>query len=141
LHKSFGELAEHLVAPGIEKRFNELKYHFSETAPKGYLIKDENGRILTEIDILLENGEVVIAVEVKARPEADDIEHHIKRLEILRESRNKKKDGRKILGAIAGAIFEDKVKEAVSKAGFFVIVQSGDTMKIEMPEGFVPKAW
>jgi hypothetical protein len=45
---------------------------------------------------------------------------------------------RTVLGAIAGAIFEDTVKEETSKAGFFVIVQSGATMKIEMPEGWKP---
>jgi hypothetical protein len=138
LHRSFGEMAEHLVAPGIEKRFNELEFHFSETAPKGHKIKDVDGRILTEIDILLENGEYVIAVEVKVRPEIEDIDHHIKRLQILRESRKSRKDERVILGAIAGAIFEDDVKEAVQKTGFFAIVQSGDTMKIEMPEGWKP---
>jgi hypothetical protein len=142
LHRSFGEMAEHLVAPGIVKRFNELlKYHFIETASKGQKILDGNGRILTEIDILLENGEYVIAVEVKARPEIEDIDHHIKRLQILRESRKRRKDERVILGAIAGAIFEDEVKEAVQKAGFYAIVQSGDTMKIEMTDDFVPKEW
>jgi hypothetical protein len=142
LHRSFGEMAEHLVAPGIVKRFNELlKYHFIETASKNQKILDGNGRVLTEIDILLENGEYVIAVEVKARPEIEDIDHHIKRLQILRESRKRRKDERVILGAIAGAIFEDEVKEAVQKAGLYAIVQSGDTMKIDIPEGFVPKEW
>jgi predicted GTPase len=43
------------------------------------------------------------------------------------------------MGAIAGAIYEDEVKEAVSEAGFFVIEQSGDTMKIDVPDGFVPR--
>jgi hypothetical protein len=47
----------------------------------------------------------------------------------------------KVLGAIAGAIFEEKVKDAVRDAGLFVIVQSGDTMKIEMTDDFVPKDW
>jgi len=28
LHNSFGEMAEHLVAPSIEERFNELGFHF-----------------------------------------------------------------------------------------------------------------
>jgi hypothetical protein len=42
------------------------------------------------------------------------------------------------MGAIAGAIFDDKVKDAVRDAGLFVIVQSGDTMKIDMPEGWKP---
>jgi len=139
LHRSFGEMAEHLVAPGIEKRFNELGYHFDEIAPKGHKVKDKKGRILSEIDILLENDETIIAVEVKAKPAAQDIEHHIKRLEILRNRRQKLNDCRKILGAIAGAIYEDDVKKAVCEAGFFVIEQSGDTMKIVVPEDFVPR--
>jgi hypothetical protein len=140
LHRSFGEIAEHLVAPGIEKRFNQLGYHFDEMAPKGHKIIDkETGKVLTEIDILLENGDTIIVVEVKAKPAIQDIEHHIKRIEILRNRRHSINDKRKILGAIAGAIYEDEVKEAVREAGFFVIEQSGDTMKIDMPEGFVPR--
>jgi hypothetical protein len=140
LHRSFGELAEHLVAPGIAKRFNQLGYHFDAIAPRGYKIL-ENEKVKAEIDILLENGETVIAVEVKAKPAVQDIEHHIKRLEILRNHRCRINDQRKILGAIAGAVYEDEVKEAVREAGFFVIEQSGDTMKIDMPEGFVPREW
>jgi hypothetical protein len=27
------------------------------------------------------------------------------------------------------------------KSGFYVIEQSGDTLKIDMPKGFKPKAW
>jgi hypothetical protein len=59
----------------------------------------------------------------------------------LRESRKSRKDERVILGAIAGAIYEDEVKDAVHDAGFFVIEQSGDTMKINMPEGWKPKCY
>jgi len=140
LHRKFGKLAEHLVAPGIARRFNELGYRFAGIAPRGYKIF-ENEQVKTEIDILLENGETIIAVEVKVTPAIKDIEHHIRRLEILREHKQRLKDNRKILGAIAGAIYEDDVKEAVCEAGFFVIEQSGDTMKIDMPEGFVPKEW
>jgi hypothetical protein len=140
LHRSFGQLAEHLVAPGIARRFNELGYHFEAMAPRGYKII-EHEKVKTEIDVLLENGQTIIAVEVKAKPALQDIEHHIRRLEILRGQRQRLNDRRKILGAIAGAIYEDEVKEAVCEAGFFVIEQSGDTMKIDMPEGFVPREW
>jgi len=141
LHSSFGQLAEHLVAPGIEKRFNKLGYHFDAIATRGATIKDKKRNHLTEIDILLENEKITIAVEVKAKPAIQDIDHHIKRLEILRNYRRRINDKRKILGAIAGAIYDVKVKEAVSEAGFFVIEQSGDTMKIDMPKGFVPREW
>jgi hypothetical protein len=33
------------------------------------------------------------------------------------------------------------VKTAALKEGLYVITQTGDTVKIDVPEGFVPKAW
>ena len=134
LGNRFGELAEHLVIPGIEERFNELGFKFKGVSPGGFRIYDENRRIKTEIDILLENGDYIIAVEVKARPGINDIVHHIKRLEILREFRNGPNDEKKkIQGALAGAIFPEDVMEAALEAGFYVLRQSGDTMKISVP--------
>ena len=140
LHNSFGELAEHLVAPGMVKRFNELGYHFDDISPGGRKII-ENGIVKAEIDILLENDTTIIAVEVKSRPDGYDLEDHIERLKILSESRRKKNDNRKILGAVAGAVFGSSQKRDVIKTGFFVIEQSGDTMKIDIPKGFVPREW
>jgi len=142
LHQRFGQLAEHLVAPGIAKRFNELGYNFSAMAPKGQKIFDaKTGKMKTEIDLILENGKTIMAVEVKTRPVIQDVEHHIKRLEILRDHRRGVNDQRKVQGAVAGAIYEDSVKEAVREAGMYVIEQSGDTMKIDMPDGFIPREW
>ena len=140
LSNRFGELAEHLVAPSIHKRFNELGHSFSEVMPGGCKIL-ENNKTKTEIDLLLQNGETIMAVEVKATPTVKDVEHHIKRLEILSDSRRKKNDNRKIHGAIAGAIFGRTEKEATLETGFYVIEQSGDTMKIEVPTDFTPREW
>jgi hypothetical protein len=142
LHRKFGRLAEHLVAPGIEKRFNEMGFHFTETALKGMKVKDEKKRVVAQIDILLENNETAVLVEVKVKPEPEDIAEHIERMEIFRDIRKNGRGPRKrVLGGIAGAIFEDNMKAAVRKAGLYVIEQSGDTMKIDMPEGWEPKAW
>ncbi|MDR1636944.1 MAG: hypothetical protein LBR93_06370 [Treponema sp.] len=142
LNNRFGELAEHLVAPGIVRHFNELGYHFGNSVIGRLKILDGPGqKVLTEIDLLMENGEYSIAVEVKSRPTLKDIAHHEKRLAILREYKDKQKDGRKILGAIAGAVFPDEVKKAVIEAGLYVIEQSGDTMRVNIPEGFEPREW
>jgi len=141
LHRSFGELAEHLVAPGIVRRFRGLGFKFDSIADGNFKILDDQGQVITEIDLLLENDEYIIAIEVKARPAAGDIEHHTRRLEILRDHRRKKNDSRKIQGAIAGAIFGKAEKKAALDAGFYVLEQSGDTMKIDIPQGFVPKEW
>jgi len=141
LHRRFGELAEHLVAPSIHKRFNELGYHFGSHSPGGIRIFDEQGKTKTEIDLLLENGETIMALEVKTKPAMKDIEHHIKRLEILRDHRRGINDRRTIKGAIAGAIFGLEEKKATAEAGLYVVEQSGDTMKIDVPDDFVPREW
>jgi predicted AAA+ superfamily ATPase len=141
LHNSFGEMAEHLVAPSIEERFNELGFHFNAVAPGGYKVFDDMKKVITEVDILLENSDYIIAVEVKAKVHTKDIEHHVKRLELLRKHWNKRNDTRIIQGAIAGAIFGNMEKQATIEAGLYVLIQSGDTMKLELPEGFVPKVW
>ena len=141
LHNRFGELAEHLVAPGIADRFNELGYRFDSIAPGGHRILGPDGKVRAEVDILLENSEYILAVEVKTRPREKDIERHIKRLEIIREHRNKHRDGRKLRGAIAGAIFGMAEKETALEAGLYVLEQSGDTMRMDLPEGFVPQEW
>jgi len=139
LYNRFGEMAEHLVAPGIADRFNERGFHFDSIMPGGIKIVDEQRNVVAEIDLMLENGEYIIAIEVKATVRPKDVEHHIRRLEILREHRKKKQDNRKIQGAIAGAIFGAAEKQAVIEAGFYALEQSGDTMKMVIPSNFVPR--
>jgi hypothetical protein len=36
---------------------------------------------------------------------------------------------------------KNEVKKAVLKTGLYVVEQTGDTMKINVPEGFKPKEW
>ena len=141
LGNRFGELPEYLVAPGIVERFNALGYHFDAVSPRGQEIRNEEGKVIAEVDILLENGDCIMAVEVKTRTRLKDIEHHVRRLEILRGHRNKRKDTRKIYGAIAGAVFGGEEKQATLEAGLFVLEQSGDTVKLDVPPGFVPREW
>jgi hypothetical protein len=143
LGNRFGELAEHLVAPNIAQKFNALGFHFSDisTGLRQIILDEGSRQKIAEFDILLENGESIIGVEVKARPSERDIENHSRRLEILRRHRNKIGDKRKIHGALAGAIMLAPVKAAALDEGMYVITQTGDTVKIDIPEGFVPKAW
>jgi hypothetical protein len=139
LENRFGELAEHLVAPGIAKRFNELGFKFDNIAPGGEKIMGENDRIKAQVDLVLRNSDYIAAIEVKVKPRIEDVNEHIKRLEILREHWTKRNDKRKLIGGIAGAIFPQNVKTEALNAGLYVIVQSGDTMKMELCDNFVPR--
>ena len=140
LGNRFGELAEHLVAPSIKEKFNELGFTFEQVS-RNHQISDASKRTIAEIDIMLENGDVVMAVEVKAKPLQKDVDNHVKRLEVLRRRADARGDKRKFQGAIAGAIMIDAVRNYAHKAGFFVVEQTGDTVKISIPEGFKPREW
>ena len=39
------------------------------------------------------------------------------------------------------AIMNEEVRKYAHKTGFYVIEQTGDTVKIDIPEGFIPKEW
>ena len=90
---------------------------------------------------MLENGDIVIAVEVKSKPREKDIEDHIKRMEVLRHQADLRGDYRKYRGAIAGAIMNKAICDYVMLNGFYLIEQTGDTVQLTIPEGFTPREW
>ncbi|MDR2053781.1 MAG: hypothetical protein LBP80_10235 [Treponema sp.] len=81
-------------------------------------------------------------VEIKATPSVKDVNDHIARMEKLRKYADLHKDSRKYLGAIAGVVMSDSVKNNALKKGFFVMIPSGDTFNIIKPEGkYRVKEW
>ena len=140
LSNRFGELAEHLVVPNIMEKFKALGFFFEEVSPNKQ-ISDAAGNHIAEIDILLENNDIAMVVEVKSKPKQSDIDDHIKRMETLRRRADSRNDKRAYLGAVAGAIMSKEVRNYILKHGFYVIEQSGDTVMINVPEGFKPRQW
>ncbi|MDR2441621.1 MAG: DUF3782 domain-containing protein [Planctomycetaceae bacterium] len=139
LGNRFGEVEEYLVAPGIAEKFNELNYHFSE-AGRNIKLYDENNKKLTEIDIMLENDDFILCVEVKVSPNEKDLWKHINRLKIVqRYFKNRRPKERKIIGAIAGTVFDEEFRNIVIENGLYTIIPTGNTFKIDVPEDFQPK--
>ncbi|MDR2050016.1 MAG: hypothetical protein LBP69_11240, partial [Treponema sp.] len=124
----------------IAEKFRALDYAFTKAGPDVEFF-GSNGAFLAEVDVWLENGEFAMAVEVKSRLRKEHVDDHLKRMEILRAYLDERGDGRKLLGAMAGAIVPSELKKYVLKKGFYLIEQSGDTVKIEAPEGFKPRIW
>jgi hypothetical protein len=140
LGNRFGELAEHLVTPNIAEKFRALGYAFTRAGPDVEFFGPD-GKALTEVDVWLENGEFAMAVEVTSRLREQDVDHHAGRKALLRRYLDERGDTRKLLGAVAGAIVNAAVEQYALGQGFYVIEQSGDTVKIEAPEGFEPRMW
>jgi DNA repair exonuclease SbcCD ATPase subunit len=134
LTNRFGRMVEHMVVPNLLAKFKALGYTF-EVATRNYKVADEKNGIFVEVDAFLENGDKVMIVEIKSTPSVDDIADHVQRIEKLRKRADLRGDTRKYLGAVAGVVVSDSVKNKALGNGFFVLVPSGDTFAIIKPEG------
>jgi len=134
-----GEVVEYMVAPNLREKFRELGYDFPQ-ANQNSDVSDRKNKIFLEIDVKLENGDKVMLVEVKTKPTTKDVKDHIKRLDKMRVYADLHGDKRTFLGAVAGAVMMDNVKEYALKQGFFAIEPSGETFNI-IPPNNKPKEW
>jgi hypothetical protein len=133
LGNRLGEMIEHMVRPNLVKRFRELGFAFTEAWPSAFIAEDDN--VFGEVDLSLRNGDKVMLVEVKTKPNTDDITEHVKRMGRARTYADLHNDKRKYLGAIAGMVLSKSVKTFALKNGFFVIEPSGETFTVTAPEG------
>jgi len=139
LSKRMGEVVEFMVAPNLCEKFKELGFNFSQSN-QNTIVSDKTNKISFEIDVKLENYRKAMLVEVKTKPTTEDVKEHIKRLEKMRKYADLHGDKRTFLGAVAGVVMKDNVKEYVLKQGFFVIEPSGEGFNITSPKG-QPKEW
>jgi hypothetical protein len=140
LTNRFGDVVEYMVLPNLVLRFEELGFTF--TKANRTRINDKEHDLSLEVDALLENGDKVMAVEIKTTPKDDDIDDHIERMEKLRRYADLHDDKRVYFGAVAGVVFTGSRKRYALKQGFYVIEPSGDTFKITEPKGaYRPCEW
>jgi hypothetical protein len=135
----FGEMVEHMVLPNLLSKFNKLRLPFTKAGPNIEIADKQHG-IYAEVDAFLENGENALIVEIKSKPNINDINDHVERMEKLRKYADLHNDKRKYLGAVAGVVFGENEKNYALKKGFYVIEPSGETFKITEPAGS-PREW
>ena len=142
LHNSMGDLIETLFTPHLGEKFNAYNYNLKRMYRR-VPIYDENSRMRTDIDILLSNTTMCMAVEVKRWLEhTADIDDHIKRMHLIRQYPPAEVKGKKLLGAIVGAAVTPEAREYAGQNGFFVLELTGeDVLLLEPPKGFQPKEW
>jgi hypothetical protein len=141
LNNRMGEIMETLLAPHLWEKFSEYHYGF-ERAYQRVGIYKKTAR-LTDIDILLSNGEYSMAVEVKnILNKFIEVDRHVDRIETLLQYPPAEVKGKKVLGAMACGVLDEKVRDYAFSKGFFVIELTGDTAQlVPPPEGFKPQEW
>jgi exonuclease VII large subunit len=135
----FGEVVEYMVAPNLCDKFEEFNYYF-QRAVSNSRYKDHKNNINFQVDVMLENGDLAMLIEVKTKLETADVKDHIERLEKMRKYADLHGDERAFLGAVAGVVIEDTVKEYALRQGLFLIEPSGESFNITAPNN-KPKEW
>ena len=143
LGSRIGEIVECMVEGNIVEKFQALGYDVRECSRNKSFVNKKAG-IYGEIDLFVGDGDIAILIEVKARLETADVREHIERLEKYRRHADamSSKNKRRFIGAVAGAVVTEKASETAHENGLYVIVQSGETVKIVTPpDGFTAKEW
>ncbi|GHV07893.1 hypothetical protein FACS189485_18770 [Spirochaetia bacterium] len=142
LNRSMGELIETLIAARLWEKFDAYPYNFRRAYQRVPLF-DETDRILTDIDILLSNGEFVMPVEVKRElNDKDEVNHHLKRMDLIVKYPPAECKGKKLLGAMAGGAVDPDVQAYAYSVGFFVLELTGESVHlVKPPAGFIPRQW
>jgi len=143
----FGDIADYMLLPFLMKKFYKMGFNFFEGRPNYCIIdnSDEFDRIVISADFMMRNDDKEMLVILKKEPTIEDVQEHIKHLEKMRKYTDLHgdsglKSGRTFLGAVAGVVITDNVKEYILKQGFFVIEPSGETFNI-IPPNNKPKEW
>jgi Holliday junction resolvase-like predicted endonuclease len=138
---SLGDMAEGLMASDLYEHFEAIGLDFDQSF-QNYKVKDrKTRRTLAEVDMLLVNGTIAMAVEVKTTMTRGDVDKHEERMAILRNKPNSLFANRKLYGAMAAVKTSPTARKYAIQQGFFIIELSGSMVKINMPEGFKPKTW
>jgi hypothetical protein len=142
LNQSMGELIETLFTPHLGEKFDLYQYKLRRTYKRVPLYDDTN-RLRGEIDILLSNTTICMAVEIKRwLDQTGQVDEHIKRMQLIHQYPPAEARGKKLLGAIAAAAVNADVREYAEQSGFFVLELTGEDIRLlEPPEGFKPKEW
>jgi hypothetical protein len=141
LGNSVGGLIETLIASRLWEKFKNSPYNLKR-AYRRVTVYNDNDVEVTDIDILLSDTDITMAVEVKREPDKEDVDDHLKRMELIKryppaEARNKK-----LLGAIAGGFVPVEVRDYAHKCGFYVLELKGESVCLaDCPAGFKPKEW
>jgi hypothetical protein len=137
---TLGDIVEGMLTSDLFKKFYALGYDFDESKANYEVCEKGTKRLLTEVDKMMFNGSIALAIEAKAQMTVLDVNKHLKQMAILQRTPNRLLNGKKLYGAMAGAKMTKKARSYAIQKGFFVIEASGDTVTIAVPEG-KPAVW
>jgi hypothetical protein len=139
-HRSPGGWTEETVAAKLWEKFEAFGYEFTGDCQN--LIFRDGEQTFAAANIFLESSDYAMSVKVGRNLSEEDIDDHLDRIGKIRLHMDRRGDKRRLVGAVAGAIVPDNVRQYAQKKGLYVVVQSGDSIEVaSMPKGFEVREW
>ena len=137
LGSKFGYFIEEMLYPAAVRLFKERGIEVHEVHRNVSAHRNGEG---IEVDLLVINDTVAVAIECKSTLGIDDVNEHLERLDklkrVLPSNANKQ-----VMGAVTGMIIPDNVAQYAYKKGLFVIGQTGEQLVVRNDLKFKPKIW
>ncbi len=137
LSSRWGRFVENIVAPAALRLFQDQGMAVQEIYQR---VRSARGNLNLEIDILLVDDDVAVAIEVKSRLNQDSVRQVLRSLEQFKVAFPRYASYR-LYGAVAAIEIDKDVDTYAYNQGLFVIQQSGNSVEISNKSGFVPHAW
>lgn len=139
LGNRLGSFVEAMVKPGLAELFQQrgLKVH---RAMQNLEQRDDAGQLLAQVDLLVIDGDVAIAVECKSHLSVDDVNDHLNRLANFKKHWPEYAPYR-LLGAVAAMVLPEDVGHYAYRKGLYVLAQKGEQVEIRNDSKFKPKEW
>ncbi|MEN9372986.1 MAG: hypothetical protein RIR79_538 [Pseudomonadota bacterium] len=134
-----GEFVQEMVRPAVVRLFQERGLPVHQVLPNMKGLRDD-GKLGIEVDLVVVNTETLIAVECKSKLTQDGVDEHLERLAAFKHYFPQLKN-HTVLGAVAGMVIADEVRDYAHSKGLYVLAQSGDSVEIHNPETFEPVTW
>ncbi|MGD1855948.1 MAG: hypothetical protein ACFB2W_17035 [Leptolyngbyaceae cyanobacterium] len=137
LSSRWGRFVENIVAPAALRLFQEQGMAVQEVYQR---VRSARGNRNLEIDILVVDDDVAVAIEVKSRLTQDSIRQVLRSLEQFKQAFPHYASYR-LYGAVAAIEIDKDVDTYAYNQGLFLIQQSGDSVSISNTSDFKPRTW
>jgi hypothetical protein len=141
VNNSLGKVTELVLLPGLMENLNsQFGYQFDNISPNK--IFTAGGNQYAEVDLFLENGEAVMAIEAKTRVKESEMNAFLKSLNELRQHEAKAGVvGKTIYAAVAGISFDNNARKLVAANGMYLVElnHSNALVTIKPPAGEIGK--
>ena len=132
-----GQFVEHMVMPTVVALFQSRGLDVHEVHPDIEVKRAGSG---LQIDLLVVNDGALVVVECKSKMTLEYVDAHIIRMNkfktMLPAYRN-----HQAFGAVAALVMPDHVADYAESQGFYVLMQSGETLCVRNEASFLAKTW